>query len=37
VRLPDGHYRVSAARNGNVETRSVVIAAGKPEHVTFEW
>jgi hypothetical protein len=37
ARLPSGKYTVSATDNGQTKTRNVVIAANKPERLTFEW
>ncbi len=37
AKLPDGPYTVTAEKNGKVETRHVIVAAGKPEHLVFAW
>jgi hypothetical protein len=35
--LPDGRYIITATDNGKSETRRVNVAAGKPQHLVFEW
>jgi hypothetical protein len=37
AKLPAGKYTVIATDNGQTKTRNVVIAANKPERLTFEW
>ncbi len=37
AQLPNGRYTVTATDNGKSETRHVNVAAGKPEHLVFEW
>ena len=37
VQLPAGKYRITADVGGKMQTRDVVVAANKPEHVFFEW
>ena len=37
ARLPSGKYTVTATDEGRTKTRNVVIAANKPERLTFEW
>ena len=35
--LPAGKYTIAATHDGKTKSRGFVIAANKPEHLTFEW
>ena len=37
AKLPNGHYTVMATENGKTETRHIVVAAHKPDHLVFVW
>jgi len=37
AKLPAGKYTIAATHSGQTKSRGFVIAANKPEHLTFEW